>query len=557
MALRAHILSEKNVLGSVDLKGKASRQTLFEGAFILMIGGILVKIIGAMFKIPLQNLIGATGTAYFSVAYDIYTWMYIITTAGLPVAISRMVSESNAHGRYGDSRRTLQVAFRGFVIIGAVASLAMFFGAGLLANALKSPNSKYAIMAIAPAIFFEVVMSCYRGYTQGFKNMIPTAISQIIVAVVKLIAGILCTLFVLDRLGNGEEAIPYAAAAAIFGVTLGCALGAVYIVLANRRTDAAIQQKSVLAQTPRMSLFKKLLVIAIPITIGSSVLSITNLVDTAMLFRRLLAAGFDQATTDFMYGAYGWARTMFNLPTAVIVPLGVAVVPAITEQYTLRRFDEAKLTIESTLRMAALMALPSGLGLAVLSGPILHLLYPAQPDAASFAAPLLTALGPAVVLVCMVSITNALLQAMGRECVPIFTMLIGGALKIACNYILVGNPQININGAPVGTNLCYGAITVLNLIVICRALGRGVNIGGIFVKPLLASAGCCAGAYLTNRLLTGALGNTLSCLLSIAVAGVIYIVLLCALKALRREDIKLLPKAEKIEKILDKCGWIS
>lgn len=538
------------------MKKKIRKQSLYEGAFILMFGGIIVKIIGAMFKLPLQNLIGEAGTAYFTVAYDIYTWMYIITTAGLPVALSRMVAEYNAQNKSGDAKRTLKVAFTGFMFLGALVSLAMLIFAGPLANIFGSPDSKYAIMAIAPAILFEVVMSCYRGYNQGYKNMIPTAISQIIVAIVKLGAGILCALFILNRFEGHPLVIPFAAAGAIFGVTIGCLFGAIYIAITSKLHPYESERHALAPTFSQKSILKKLVAIAIPITIGASVLSITNLVDTMMLFHRLKAAGFDQSTTEFMYGSYSWARTMFNLPTAVIVPLSVAVVPAIAEQYAVRKYGEAKNTIESTLRVAALLALPSGLGLAVLAKPIMHMLYAAQPQGADFAAPLLTALGPAVVLVCMVSITNALLQSMGKEMVPIVTMVIGGVLKIACNYILVGMPSININGAPIGTNLCYGVITVLNLIVIVKSLGKGISIFRIFSKPLVSSMICCVGAWFTYDVVNKFTGNAISTLAAMAVAGIIYVILTLMLKTLRREDVKLLPKAEKIEKVLDKFGWI-
>ncbi len=532
------------------------KQSVYGGAAILMFGGILVKIIGAMFKIPLQNLIGSAGSAYFGVAYDIYTWMYILTTAGLPVAISRMVSSCNAKGEYQNSRRILNVAFISFLSFGVVASVFMFFGAGTLANLLKSPDSKYAIMAIAPSLMFEVAMSCYRGYNQGHKNMIPTAVSQIVVAVVKLAVGYVIAWQITVHMKGSDLAVPLAAAGAIFGVTLGTMFGSVYLAISSRKI---IKNKTDNASTPpssKGSLFRKLIAISVPIMIGSSVLSVTNLVDTAMLFRRLISAGFTQLQADTMYGYYGWARTMFNLPTAVIVPLGIAVVPAIAELITLKKRDEAHNMVNSTLRVASIMSVPAGMGLAVLSAPILTLIYSKQINDARLAAPLLTMLGPAVVLVCLVSITNALLQAIGKERVPIITMLIGGVAKIICNYTLVGIPGINIYGAPVGTNLCYGLIAVLNVIVLAKTIGKGINIYSVFIKPIIASTVACTAAYFTYRLMHSFTSNLISTAAAIGVAGILYLIFVLAFKIIRREDVKLLPKGEKIEKILDKYRLI-
>lgn len=561
----AHIDRKKSIKSNTEvIKGsdqrlqKSKKQGMFEGAFILMFGGILVKIIGAMFKIPLQNLIGDIGTTYFTVAYEIYTWMYIIATAGLPVAISRMISSYNAKGRPADALRTLRVAFQAFMVVGVLCSVAMFFFAGPLADMMNSPNSRFAIMAIAPSIMFEVAMACYLGFYQGEKNMTPTAISQIIVAVAKLVFGIILTVAVLRLVPESNELrIPLAAAGAIAGVTIGtlCSMTFLTIKFGRQKKErkAAVRGMPV---TRSRTLLKKLVFISVPITIGASVLSITNLVDTLLLMRRLELTGMAHMEIEAAYGAYSWARTMFNLPTALIVPLGVAVVPTITEQFALKRYGLAKTYVDSTLRVASLLAIPAGVGLAVLSKPILSLLYPTQPAGVATAAPLLTELGPAVVLVCFVSITNALLQAMGRERVPIITMLVGGSLKVFCNYFLVANPEIGINGAPLGTNLCYGTIAILNLIIISKELGKGVDVLGALLKPLISAAACGVSAFFVYQWMSNHFGNFISVFSAIAVAGIVYIVLVLVLKTLRRVDIQMFPKAAKIEKILDKFGWI-
>jgi len=530
------------------------KQNFMEGALILMLGGIIVKVIGALFKIPLANLLGGVGMSYFTVAYDIYTWMYIITTAGLPVAISRMVSESNSAGRYEDSKRILNVAFTAFMIFALFCSGLLLIFAEPLAIRMNNREAVYCIVAITPAILFEIIMSSNRGFFQGNKDMVPTAMSQIIVAVSKLAFGYILA-YILLKNGIG---MPIAAAGAIFGVTIGGGLGALYLFI--KRLRFKIKPENVFQSnklTPRRTLLKQLLSITIPITIGSSVLSITNLIDTGMVMNRLTDAGISTERAKMLFGSYSaLARTMFNLPTALIIPLGISVIPAVAEKFATGLRDKAKGIAESSLRIAIILSVPAGFGLAFLSEPILNLLFSKRAEEVAIAAPLLTSLGPAVVFVCLVSITNSILQSVGKEKVPVFTMIIGGVIKLVANYQLVGTPSINISGAPVGTNLCYSVITILNLIFIWKALGNMTSLLSATVKTVFASFVSCGGAVLLYRLLENIVGSKLSTIISILITILVYFIILLLIKGLKEEDISLLPKGEKIKKTLAKYGWI-
>ncbi|MDP4151925.1 MAG: polysaccharide biosynthesis protein [Bacillota bacterium] len=532
----------------------AKKQNFMEGALVLMLGGIIVKIIGALFKIPLSNLLHGVGMSYFTVAYDIYTWVYIITTAGLPIAISRMVSESNSHGRYTDSKHILQVAFRTFFAFAIVTSGFLLIFAKQLADLMDNSDAVYCIIAVAPAILFEIIMSSNRGYFEGHKNMVPTAISQIITATAKLTFGYALAYILLKR-GYG---LPIAAAGAIFGVTIGGALGAIYLFF--KRIHYKPERESIFTTdvaTPRRKLLKRLLAITIPITIGSSVLSITNLIDTGMVMNRLSSAGIAMDRAKLLFGSYSaLARTMFNLPTAVIIPMGVSVIPSLAEKFATGVNKQSRGIAESALRVVMILSVPAGFGLAMMSKPILSLLYSSLTEEVKIAAPLLTSLGPAVVFVCLVSITNAILQAIGKEKVPVVTMLIGGTMKLVCNYILVGTPNINISGAPFGTNLCYGTIALLNIIVIWRSLDGLPTIIPTTIKSVGSALVSCGVAALLFNPIAAAIGATLSTLICIIIAVSGYFIILLTFKGMNEEDILLLPKGEKIKKILAKYGWI-
>ena len=536
------------------------RQSFMEGALILMVAGFLVKVIGAIFKIPLYNVIGGKAMAYFTVGYDVYVWMYVITTAGLPVAISRMVSESNARGRYNNAQRILYVAFSAFLALGVAGCCVLFFEADALAGFMKNPSAAPAIRVIAPAILFEIVMSSYRGYFQGNQNMLPTAISQIIVAIVKLCGGIVAANYVLSLGLPEDQALPLAAAAAISGVTLGTLLGAVYLMVRKLffKPNKLSNLPESRAVEPYGELLRRLILITVPIAIGSMVSSVSNLVDTALIMSRLLdGAGFSQSAAETVFGTYsGMTRTMFNLPSALIIPIGVSVIPAIAEKFIQAKKQEASEILASSLRVATLMAMPAGFGLSFMARPILSLLYASRPEEVLIAAPTLTLLGFAVTFVCLDSITNAILQAIGRERVPVVTMLTGGAVKIATTYVLVGIPGLNIMGAPFSTLLCYSTIIVLNFSVLHKEIGSIPSAISLFGKPLVCSLIACGGARLLYQGILGALGNAISTVLGIGFAMLVYCGLVLYSKTLHRADVELLPKGEKLAKLLEKRGWM-
>ncbi len=529
------------------------RQNFMQGALILMIGGLLVKVIGAIFKIPLTNKIGADGMSLFNQAYDIYTWLYIITTAGLPVAVSRMVAESRSAGKFKQAQKILRIAFLSFFVLGIIATGAMIIFSHELASLLSNPDAYFCIMLIAPAILFEVIMSAYRGYFQGCQNMTPTAISQIIVAVVKLGLGYALACILAD---NGYDTV-FVAGGAIFGVTAGTFLGALYLFIKRLFSKRDEEQGAVLETDDSKDIFKKMLAIVIPVTIGSSVLSVTNLVDSAVVMGMLQdGAGLTYETAKLVYGSYSsLARTLFNLPTALIVPLGVSVLPTISERFSSGRLGEANEVIQSAIRLTMMLALPSGFGLAFLSKPILSLLYTNQVEI-DIAAPLLTELAPAIIFVCLVSITNNMLQAIGKEKVPVVTMLIGGFIKVLLSILLVGNPAVAIKGAPISTNICYAIITLLNMLVLVRALGGVRSIFKTFLKCLAAGAACGISAWLITTFLAGIIPSKLLTVAAICVGALVYFVLLGLLGGYNEKDILMLPKGEKIKNILAKIGWI-
>ena len=525
---------------------------------ILMVASLVVKVIGAFFQIPLQNLIGGEKSpafGLFSAAYRIYTAMLVISTVGLPAALSKMVAEATAFGREHEVRRIIRVAGGIFIPVGALATVVLFFGADTFAGWIQSPDARLAVMAIAPSVLMVSILSVFRGYYQGRSNMVPTAVSQVIEAMGKLFAGLGLAWYAMQR---GMEA-PAVAAMTVLGVTLGEVVAAAYMLVQaalTRRRAAAVRSLNDTVR-PAGQLAKTLLSLSIPITISSAVMSVTDLIDVALISARLQSPAVGMAAEEAIttYGIYtGQAINFFNLPQTLITALAVSVLPTIANARAAQNFTKVSKTMATALRLTMMITLPAGAGFLLLSTPILRLFYS---EGTALGGQLMAILGFAVPAVALVAITNAILQAFGRIDLPLVSMFLGAVVKILGDYFLVGSPVFQIAGAPISTAVCYWLIALLNLFHIGRLSHALPPLGRTVGRPLAATIGMGAAVYICRtglaHLLAAAPGSALDKLITLAVivvAVAVYGVLLLALHAVEREDVLLLPKGEKIADIL-------
>ena len=524
------------------------KQNYLQGAAILAAGVVIMKVLGAIYKIPLGNILGDTGYAHFLVAYNIYGVFLTLATAGLPVALSRMISEANTMNRPNQVRRIFSVAWWTFFAIGLACTLIMALFPRQLADALNDPSAEPSILALSPAVLLVCLTSAYRGYCQGHENMTPTTVGQVLEVLAKVAAG-LALAWWLTRAGRE---LPIASAGAIFGVTIGSLAALAYMFYCKRRYYGSGREGSDIPES-RGSALRSLLRIGIPITLGSSVLSLINLLDSGLCMGRLQdAAGFTELAATELYGVYGKAQTLYNLPASFITPLTISVVPAISAARALRHKRDVSRIAENSMRIAVVLALPMGVGLSVLAGPIMATVYP---DSHSSGGVLLTIMGAASFFVCMALMMNSILQAGGNEKYPIYSMIAGGVVKIAVNWFLVADPEINIVGAPIGTLACYAVMCVMNFVFLCRRLPEKPSLGRILLRPAIASAVMGAAAWAVYGLAHSLLGEgymhvALAMLCAIAAAVLVYLVLVIALRAVTLEDMRLIPKGEKLARIL-------
>jgi len=574
------------------------KQNFLQGALILSFATIFVKAIGALFKIPLMNIIGGEGMGYYNTAYQIFNPLYTLATAGIPVAVSRMVSECVTLGRFRDVRKIFQVSMVCFLITGTAGSLVMLFGARFLTSSVVgNPGAVWAVAVLSPAVFFICMMSAYRGYYQGLRNMYPTAVSQMVEAVFKLLLGLGLTL-VVTKLGTAEyektgtifgikigltenaataaSAIaPYTAAAAIAGVMLSTIAGTIYLMIRyNRKGDGISEEELFSSVEPQESktIFRCLIAIALPVCFASLATNLTNLIDLVSLMNRLeYAIRLDSDTIltmyegllpekltlsgipNYLYGVYtGMPVELFNLIPAIATTFGISALPTVTEMWTAHNRHRIKRSIDSVLRITALMAFPAGLGLSFLSKQILDLLYPKVPLEVEIAAPMLTVMGISVIFVSIVVTCNSVLQAIGKERIPLVLLLIGAVVKLGVNFTFIAIPSINIKAAPYGSLCCYGLLLILSIILINRHAGIHVDLWSVFLKPLFAGLVCALSAKGVWLLTQEGLGSRVATVLAICVAVLIYTATVLAIRGVPKNDIKMLPKGEKIAELLAK-----
>ncbi len=523
------------------------KQNFLQGTALLAMATAIVKIIGAIYKIPLNAIIGKQGFSYYSTAYEIYNVLLMISTAGLPVAMSRMISQANSLGHSNRIRRIYKTSRAIFLTLGIAGSLLMTLFCRQLAEFQNQPDAWAAIGALGPCCLLICIMSTFRGFFQGHSNMLPTSVSQVLEAVVKLVVGMLAALLLLKSTGS----VSLAAGGAILGVTISCMASSVYLFGKFRKAYGALEPSSEAAES-YSDTAKRLMAIAVPITIGSAGLQILTMLETKIYMGQLLGLGFTQLEADSMKGIYNMSQTIYNMPCAFITPITISIIPAITSHLTLLDHKAAKATEESAARVTGLICMPCAFGLATLADPVTALLGGYTGADLTLSTSLMTIMGYNIMFNAVVLLTNAMMQAHGHAVVPVVNMFIAGIMRLVVVYMLTGNPNIGIVGTPIGAMLCFLCIAVLNVFSMRRVMKDPPSIVKNLVKPFAAAA--IMGIFVRGALyllqMLGITSRLILCGLPVAVGVVVYVIAAVLFKAITREDCLLLPKGAKIAKLL-------
>ena len=523
------------------------KQSFLYGTALLAMATAIVKVIGALYKIPLNAIIGKQGFGYYSTAYEIYNVLLMISTAGLPVAMSRMISQASSLGHYNQVRRIYSTARGIFLTLGIAGSLLMTVFCRQLAEFQNQPDAWAAIGCLGPCVLLICVMSTFRGFFQGPSNMLPTSVSQVIEAIVKLFVGMAAAVAILYF----TKSVPLAAGGAILGVTISCLVSSVYLYSCFHTAYSVLPATGETADSYSRPA-KRLLAIAIPITIGSAGLQFLTMLETKIYMGQLLGLGYTQLEADSMKGIYNMSQTIYNMPCAYITPITISIIPAINSHLTLLDHKAAKATEESAVRVTGLICMPCAFGLAVLAEPVTALLGGYTGEDLALSTQLMSIMGMNIIFNAVVLLTNAMMQAHGHAVVPVINMFTAGILRLIVVYILTGNPDIGIVGTPIGAMVCFLCITVLNLISMRRCMPDAPAIVKNLARPFLAAAimGVFTyGSWFALKTL-GVTSRLVLCALPVMVGVAVYAVAAVGLKVITRDDCMLLPKGEKIAKLL-------
>lgn len=527
-------------------------KTFLSGVLLLSLSTVLVKIIGLIYKIPMLTYLGSVGMGYFNSAYEIYALFCVISTAGLPVALSVMIASARARGNGGEVRCIWRHSLRIFIGVGMLGTAVMLLFSRRFCQMIQSEHALGSILAISPTVFFICVSSALRGYFQGYQRMLPTAVSQVIESLGKIVFGVLLARYAL---GRGYDT-PTVAAFAGMGLTLGTALSLLYLVLEKIRFSPGEEEDTALAE-PRLPsaarIWSRLAKLAIPMTLGASLVSMTKLVDMTMILRRLQSIGYSEVLANEAYGSYTTlALSVYGLLPTLVNSIALPLVPMLSAAIASGDRARQEDMIRNSYQLTALFALPASLGVAAYAEPILRLLFGGTPSAVEIAAPLLSALGMSVFFSCMITATNSVLHAYQAVKRPIVSMLAGAAIKILTAYLLIGNPRIALLGAPISTFLCNVTVVCVNLLfaaTLCHVSG----LWQLFWRPLAAATLSIGVSYAVYWILSTHIGeHAMLTVSAILLAMIFYLIFALAMGAVKESLIQMLPQGDRLCKILKK-----
>lgn len=536
------------------MSNNTNKESFLKGALILSLAGIIVKIMGAFFRIPLSNLIGSIGMGYYQVVYPIYTLFLTLAVAGFPTALAKLVSEQRAIGDFKGANKTFRISYTVLFITGLISFSIFFFGAEFISTVILKNSGAYAAMvAISPALLFVPLMSSYRGYFQGRRDMTKIAVSQVIEQFFRVSLGLFLGYMLMKSYGPEMGAAGGVLGAAIGGFASAAFL--IYIYLRNtKERKAEIAHSSHIKTESTGTILKKLLYVAIPITIGACVMPLVNMVDSVIVVRRLQVAGFDIDMANSLLGQLsGMAIPIVNLPVVIDQAIGMSLVPSISEAYALNQINRARKEAKTGLKTILLVVLPCTFGLAALATPIMSLLFPSiEATGPASLGTLLFVVAPSAIFLGLVYAQNGILQGMGKPMVPVMALMVGMIFKVVISYTLTGIASVNIIGSGIGTVSAYAVASIIEFIYIKKHMQLKLSLKEFIIKPLLTVVTMFVVVKLSYGVTVGFLGNALATLISISIGGIVYGLVLLGIGGITKEELMSMPKGEKIYSILRK-----
>ncbi|MBE5821518.1 MAG: polysaccharide biosynthesis protein [Clostridiales bacterium] len=530
------------------------KQTFMKSVFTILIAQVFIKILGFIYRFVITNIegFGDQGNGFYSAGYQIYTLLIAISSMGIPGAISKMVSEKIAQNDYKGAHRIFKVAFILFGIIGTTFSLVLFLGANFIGNViLDNPGVEYTIMCLAPAILFVCLSAVIRGYFNGMQNMKATARSQTIEQIFNCI---LTIAIVVLLTGNVPEIM---AAGSSIATTLATISSFIYLMLFYRKRKKEIwkniRENNIETENKKISvkrIVKSILMLSIPISLGSIISAINRNIDSITVIRGLKASmGYTDEIANYWYGILsGKVDMLTNLPLGFNIAFSIALIPAISGALAKKDYKTIEKRFTFSTLLTILIALPSVVGMVVLADPILNLLFPNAPEGAL----LLQISAIAVIFTALSQTFNGTLQGLGKVFVPAIALVFGGIAKLILNIVLIYNPTFNVYGAAISSVICQLIACVISFSILKKNITFKMEVKKYFIKPVIANIIMGIIAICSYNIFANMIGMKIGTLIAIGLAIISYAIAIVLLKILDKEEFYMLPGGNNLIKILQK-----
>lgn len=542
------------------MKEKKKKNTFAKNVLMLMFSQVLIKLLGLIYRLAITNVkgFGDVGNGYYSAGYQVYAVLLIISSQGIPGAVSKLVSNKVAKGKYNEAHRVFKVSMVVFGIIGFIASLLLLLSANFVSSKiLNVPDVSYVLKVLSPAIFFVCVSAVIRGYFAGLGTMKASSISQ---ALEQFFNCVLTITFVYALVGKE----PYImAAGGNLSTTLAILISFSYLIVFYKKNIKEWREESddvvITTKEENKKMAKMIIATAIPLTVGSVISVVTSFIDTVTVSNCIQIAYSGILKSKILLekeamrltGILSKVDTLVNLPLAVNLSFYSALIPEITAAISKKDFKSASKKISFSISSSLLILIPCAIGFIVLADPILKMLYPNASDGAHI-------LQIAAVTMVFVGINHTIqgsLFGLGKMYTPALALLIGCVIKIGLNLVLITNPNINIYGAVISSFICQFVVFMIVYITMKRNIKVKFEPVKHIIKPLLAGLIMGTVIFFINYLFNGVIRNSILTIINIMIGAVVYLISVFALKILSKDEILMLPKGEKIYNLLVKLKF--
>ena len=503
------------------------KQSLIKGSLILGIAGILTRFLGLFFRWPLIMLIGDEGVGYYQMSYPLYMF-FVAMASGIPVAMSKMISEKNATGDINGSFEVVKESTLLMLFIGTGTSVILFlFAKPIIEFCGWDSKAYYSLIGISFAPFIISIMTIFRGFFQGLQNMTPSAVSQILEQVGRVVFGVGLAVIFLPK------GIEFSAGGAAFGAAAGGIIGGAYLFIKYLKAKKSFGIKKVKTNPV---LLNKIMKIAIPISLGTTVGSIMSLIDSILVPQKLVNAGFSSQQSTILYAQLtGKASVIVNIPLTLSMALCTSLIPIIAESYILKRKRDVESKINLSLKLSTVIAIPCLFGIFFMAEPIMKFIFPGRFEGVE----ILKYLSISIPFIIITQTTTSILQGIGSYILPVINLFIGCIVKVVLTMILVPMPNLNIYGAVIASISAYLVAAMLNIIIMKIKLGTKMEFYDNFIKPAYAAVSMIIGVLLSyNFLYRNTMSNSVSCLLSISLGAIIYGIGIIVLKVFSVDELK-------------------